>query len=188
VQLAEKIKTEKVKIQKTKTDLELLDEFANNITETPPNKIKNLKELKKKPILEKKKNSTYLITFDMLNSGLTMKQIAIERELNITTIENHILELCKNNMFTNLDQFGFTNEIYKNMKKDYKIYKIDSVNMTLRDIYETFNKKYTYMYIKLFLFKLSQSNKNTFDIPNFYTPEKIEKIENNIKKLLNMHF
>ncbi|AYV76997.1 MAG: DEAD/SNF2-like helicase [Barrevirus sp.] len=60
-----------------------------------------------------KKSGTLDKTFDLFhNKGKTIKQIAIEQELTVQTIEDHVVKLYKMGKPINLIKVGLTNEIH----------------------------------------------------------------------------
>jgi hypothetical protein len=116
----------------------LLTEIRKQVeTETPP-------ERKRKPRKERKpkgtdSRSTYDITIDMLNNGLTVEQIAKERELVAGTIEGHLakaVEAGRVSIFKFMSEEAVVEII--NVRREL------SREATSKDIYDKLNGKYSY--------------------------------------------
>lgn len=79
-----------------------------------------LPELKDNIIIEKTKVKTQQITYDLYKQGLSLNEIAKERELTLLTIENHIFQCASEGMDIDLDEFipeGREEEILKVIKE-----------------------------------------------------------------------
>ncbi len=65
----------------------------------------NADPLSSKEELSKPKVKTHIATFELYKSGMTIKEIAAERELTSITIENHLFQCASEGMDIDLDGF-----------------------------------------------------------------------------------
>ncbi len=97
------------------------------------------KERKPRKPKSEDSRSTYDVTLNMLNSGLTVEQIAKERELVASTIEGHLAKAVEAGR---IDIFKFMSEEavveIVNAKREL------SGEITSKDIYDKLNGKYSY--------------------------------------------
>ncbi|MCF6297114.1 MAG: AAA family ATPase [Flavobacteriaceae bacterium] len=119
----------------------------------------NLDEIKEnkrnlKKGLKIKKKSTYLSTKQLIDEGLSLKNIAKERELSTGTITTHLLKIAELYPATNLSKFKPDKKILSKVKKARnKILKENSGENTisLKPIFELLEGEITYQEIKLAL-------------------------------------
>jgi RecQ family ATP-dependent DNA helicase len=104
-----------------------------------------------------KKIHTQDITNDLIKNGKSLKAIAKARGLGSTTIESHVVELIKKNKIDNLTKFDYDKKIYDEITK-FDIHE----DTKLKEIYEYFDGKHSYMHIKLtlHLMTLSKNERN----------------------------
>jgi uncharacterized Zn finger protein len=100
---------------------------------------KQAKERKIRKPKNEDKRSTYDITLDLLNLGLSLEQIAKERQMALGTIEGHVAKAIASDRV----------DIFKIMKEDAVMEIINArrelpTEVTSKDIYEKLNGKYSY--------------------------------------------
>ena len=106
------------------------------------NKIQPIKVKSEKCKIESEKNSTKVskiptidITFDLLEKGNTIKEIAITRGLGISTVEDHIVKLFEAKKLTITSRFGVDNSVIKKVKEaKSELIKSGNEKPGLRDI------------------------------------------------------
>ena len=116
----------------------MLSEINKELDANPPAGIVRKKGTKSK---RKKKDepSTYEITLDMINKGMTGDQIAKERGLAVGTIESHFAKLVESGVLsiTKVMQEEEVTEIKETIK-------LLPAEFTSKDLYEKFGGKYGY--------------------------------------------
>jgi hypothetical protein len=119
----------------------LLNEVREQVKmEAPPDrKSKPRKERKPRKPKSADDRSTYDITIDMLNNGLTVEQIAKERELVVGTIESHLAKAVE---VGRADIFKFMSE--ENVMEIINARRALSGEVTSKDIYDKLGGKYSY--------------------------------------------
>ncbi len=104
--------------------------------------------------LKTKKRSTYLITKQMVDEGISLKEIAKERELSLGTITTHLIIIADKYPSTNLSRFKPDKKILAKVKKARnKVLKESKGENTisLKPIFEMLEGEVTYQEIKLSL-------------------------------------
>ncbi|NOQ92869.1 MAG: helicase, partial [Flavobacteriaceae bacterium] len=104
--------------------------------------------------LKTKKRSTYLITKQMVEEELSLKEIAKERELSLGTITTHLIIIADKYPSTNLSRFKPDKKILAKVKKARnKVLKESKGENTisLKPIFEMLEGEVTYQEIKLSL-------------------------------------
>ena len=104
--------------------------------------------------LKTKKRSTYLITKQMVDEGLSLKEIAKERELSLGTITTHLIIIADKYPSTNLSRFKPDRKVLAKVKKaKNKVLKESKGENTisLKPIFEMLEGEVTYQEIKLSL-------------------------------------
>ena len=104
--------------------------------------------------LKTKKKSTYLITKQLIDEGLSLKNIAKERELNRGTIITHLLRIAEQYPTTDLSRFKPDKMTLSKVRKARnKILKENSGEKTisLKPIFKMLDGEITYQDIKLAL-------------------------------------
>jgi ATP-dependent DNA helicase RecQ len=99
-----------------------------------------------------KKKSTFDVTLDYLNEGLSIPEIALARDVQETTLFSHVAKLYMDNRFSDIDQF-FTSEELSSVEK--AIQKLDK--QELKPIFEELNGKVSYGVIRLCISYLSKN-------------------------------
>jgi hypothetical protein len=122
---------------------ELLSEVRKQVEkETPPEskgKPRKSRQTKERKTKNGDSRSTYDITLDLINTGLSIEQIAKERQMAVSTIEGHLAKAIA------ADQI----DIFKFMPEDAVMEIINTrrelpAEVTSKDIYEKLNGKYSY--------------------------------------------
>ncbi|MCF6224121.1 MAG: AAA family ATPase [Flavobacteriaceae bacterium] len=104
--------------------------------------------------LKTKKRSTYLITKQFVDEGLSLKSIAKERELSLGTITTHLIIIADKYPSTDLSRFKPDNKLLDKVKKARnKVLKEskDQNTISLKPIFEMLDGEITYQEIKLSL-------------------------------------
>ena len=108
--------------------------------------IKTIIEFQKnKPVRAKKEGSTYKETLKLLQSGLTVEEIAVKRNLGIATITSHLAKLYSDGHPIDLSTYITTEEISK--IADAKI-KLESPN-ALKPYFDYFEEQIAYDKIRI---------------------------------------
>ncbi|MFE8701374.1 DNA helicase RecQ [Cytobacillus sp. FJAT-54145] len=98
-----------------------------------------------KKVVKKEKDS-HLITFELFNQGLTLKEISKKRELSLTTIENHLITCAQDDL--PIDLTSVIPSEYRTLLEEA----VEQVGMEkLKPIKETLPDEVTYFMIKAFL-------------------------------------
>ncbi len=104
--------------------------------------------------IKTKKRSTHLITKEMVDEGLSLKEIAKERELSLGTITTHLIIIADKYPSTNLSRFKpdikILNKVKKARNKILKESKGENT-ISLKPIFEILKGEITYQEIKLSL-------------------------------------
>lgn len=100
-----------------------------------------------------KKKSTYEVTLDYLNQGLSISEIALAREIQETTIFSHLAKLYSENKVEDITQY-FSNEDLSRVEK--AIQKLGEVE-GLKPIFEELNGEIDYGVIRLCISYLSKN-------------------------------
>ena len=112
-------------------------------------------------VLKKSKlitGKTYHRTYQLYDKGYTLKEIAQEQELQVKTIEDHIDKLYKMDYEIDLEQLGFTDQVYKIISG-----KIIELNYPehLKIIKNELPRKITYLHIKLAITRMEKEKKKS---------------------------
>lgn len=94
---------------------------------------------------KREKKLSQHITLELLEEGLNIEEIAIERELSRGTIEKHIIKLIEDNTIEDISQYINQNEIDKVIQELPKGYN----DMKIKELREATNEKYSYFELKL---------------------------------------
>lgn len=113
---------------------------------------------KNKTVRAKKEESTYKETLKLLQSGLTVEEIAAKRNLGIATITSHLAKLYSDGHPIDLSIYITAEEISK--IADAKI-KLESPN-TLKPYFDYFEEQITYDKIRIGLAIIEKENINNF--------------------------
>jgi ATP-dependent DNA helicase RecQ len=100
-----------------------------------------------------KKKSTYDVTLDYLNEGLSIPEIALARDIQETTIFSHLAKLYSDNKFSNIDQYFTSEELSKVEKAIQKLGETEG----LKPIFEELNGEVNYGVIRLCMSYLSKN-------------------------------
>lgn len=114
-------------------------DFINEITAFINEKTKKMKK--------KKKENTYKVTFQMYKDGLTVEEIATERNLKSTTIFSHLAKLMSDGEDIDVSKFVSKEEV-ESVRKAMK--KLENPP-ALKPYYEYFNSEMDYYKIRLAL-------------------------------------
>lgn len=96
--------------------IEVIEKYMKENNITPP----EFTTSEEMVITEKAKQKTHEITYELYKQGLSLNEIAKERELTLLTIENHIFQCASEGMDIDLDEFipeGREEEILKVIKE-----------------------------------------------------------------------
>lgn len=129
-----------------------LDFFLQSNTLPAINPINNYTVDKKVSAKKPPVGNTYAETLSLYLEGLTVEQIAAQRNLSNTTIYNHIELLYSTDKINNLDNFISTDEIERLRLQLQNL----SVSPTLREIYESLGETLPYYKIKFILAYLNK--------------------------------
>lgn len=102
---------------------------------------------KSKPLKTKKEASTYNETLTLLQSGLTIDEIALKRKLGIGTIMSHLAKLYKDGKPIDLSPFVSNEEVELTREARIKLEK----PTVLKPYYDFFEEKISYEKIRLAL-------------------------------------
>jgi ATP-dependent DNA helicase RecQ len=93
-----------------------------------------LEEKKSSPKRNEDKIKSHIVTYNLYNSGMSLKEISKERGLSMVTIESHIFQCYEEGLSINLDDLipeGFESEILKAIKEIGKVDKLKSIKEVL---------------------------------------------------------
>jgi ATP-dependent DNA helicase RecQ len=99
------------------------------------------------------KKSTYEVTLDYLNKGLSVPEIALAREIQETTIFSHIAKLYSDNKFSEIDQYFSKEELSRVEKAIQKLGETEG----LKPVFEELNGEINYGVIRLCISYLSKN-------------------------------
>jgi RecQ family ATP-dependent DNA helicase len=152
-------------------------------TEKPKSKSKSKNESKSGGIVGK---DTFDTTYKMFNDHkMDILQIAKDRDMRKSTIEDHIAKLYEKGYDLDFDRLDFTNSTYKYIRnKLIKLgYPLNAI--TLKQIKDVVSKSTQYLHIKLALVRLN----NEIDVYNYSKILKTSKIKSqNIENEFNSLF
>lgn len=120
-----------------------------NSIQTPSSVLKKSKQIPGK---------TYQRTYQLYSKGYTLKKIAIELDLQVKTIEDHINKLYTMGYEIDLEPLGFTDQVYKLISD--KIVELNYPNQ-LKVIKDPLPRKITYLYIKLAITRMEKEKKKS---------------------------
>jgi ATP-dependent DNA helicase RecQ len=111
------------------------------------------------PILKKKKNkfskNTKDITYDLfMNKKMSLKQIAISRNIKVRTVEDHIVYSFSNNRDLDLNRLNFNNNIISKVKKIYNKFNKNG-KVRLRSLKDNLPDDISFLHIKMAISKLN---------------------------------
>jgi ATP-dependent DNA helicase PIF1 len=97
------------------------------------------------------KKETAQITLDMLSSGKTMEEVAVERDLSVKTLMGHIEEMYKKKKISKLEVskvasvniFNIPNVVKKSFKKNM-LKRDEEGNIKLAPVFKDLKEKYSY--------------------------------------------
>ncbi len=139
---------------------QLRDQALNHIINCGgTNNLREIERVKKQATEKKSKKSTYVITREMIEEGKTLKQVAQERSLTLSTIQNHIAKISELYPHVNLNRFKPPDYVLHRVRKSY--YKIlekkeeghikEDGTVSQKAMYNDMRKEFTYSEIKLAL-------------------------------------
>lgn len=110
----------------------------------------------KKPVTKKQMdiNESTEETYRLFNKGLTIDEIAKERNYSKTTIEEHLAINYKKGKEINLSRLDYDERIYKKVK--HAIKKLDGNTSKLKSIKDLLPETITYLHIKLAIAQLNK--------------------------------
>jgi len=100
-----------------------------------------------------KKKSTYDVTLDYLNEGLSISEIAMARDIQETTLYSHIAKLYSENKFSDIGQYFSDEELSKVQHAIEKLGEPEG----LKPIFEELNGEVNYGVIRLCISYLSKN-------------------------------
>ncbi len=122
---------------------------AKGIREKNDSPKENKEEIMEFYKFSEEKVKSHIITFNLYNSGMSLKEISAERGLSLSTIENHIFQCYEEGFKVNLDDLipkNYENEILEAIEKVEH-------NGKLRAIKEVLPSEIGYTAIKAVLYK-----------------------------------
>lgn len=154
------LKVEGVGVNKlVKYGNEFIELISKYVSENNINIEKNITITESKPkktIQEKpRKEDTKIISYNLYKSGKSINEIALERGLTKTTIENHLITCLETGMDLNLEK-----DIHTEFK-DEIINAIQTIGTEkLKPIKEALNTQITYLDIRYYIFFINSQKKN----------------------------
>lgn len=136
---------------------QFLSFFNDRIKNHYTSEVSHVQEVSKPPknLPKTLSGSTYATTLELLNSGLTVEQIAQERSLNINTIYSHVEVLYRDNKITDIADFVTQAEIHL----IEQFMRGATTRPTLKEIFTYFDSGLAYHKIKLALIYLDKRDK-----------------------------